>query len=130
MNEGMHADSKGLFESFKVLAASLIAITHTRLDLLSTDVEEDRDRLIAILVLLLIALFCFGLGIVLLAVLIAVAFQDSYQLLILSGLTGIFLLAGAAIIGFMLQRRKAKPRLFAASLAELAKDVQQLRQRP
>lgn len=130
MSEDMHAGSKGLFESFKVLIAQVLAITHTRLDLLSTDMEGDRDRLLAILVLLLTALFCFGIGIVLLAVLIVVAFQNSSQLLILSGLTGIFLLAGAAAIGFILQRHKARPRLFAASLAELAKDVQQLRQRP
>lgn len=130
MSVNMHTGSRGLFESLKLLTAHLLAITHTRLDLLSTDMEEDRDRLIAILVLLLTALFCFGVGIVLLAVLIVVAFQNNNQLLVLSSLTGIFLLAGVAAIGFIMQQRKGKPRLFAASLTELGKDVEQLRQRP
>lgn len=129
MNEDMQAD-KGLYESLKVLIAHLLAFIHIRLELLSTDMEGDRDRLIAILVLLLTALFCFGIGTVLLAVLIVVAFADGAPLLVLSSLTGIFLLTGAATIGFMSARRKAKPRLFAASLAELAKDVHHLRQRP
>ena len=126
MSEDKQGSSKGLFESLKGLTASLVAIAHTRLDLLSSDIEEDRERLAALLVLMLVALFCFGVGVVLLAILIVVAFWDSYRILALSGLAGIFLASGLAAYGFALHKLRTKPRLFAASLSELSKDRQQL----
>ena len=126
MSEDKQGSSKGLFESLKGLTASLVAIVHTRLDLLSSDIEEDRERLAALLVLMLVALFCFGVGVVLLAILIVVAFWDSYRILALSGLVGIFLASGLAAYGFALHKLRTKPRLFAASLSELSKDRQQL----
>jgi hypothetical protein len=38
----------GLFDSLKVLTATLIAIAHTRLELLSTELEEEWLRLSAL----------------------------------------------------------------------------------
>ena len=49
--------SQGLFESIKALTSTLVAIVHTRLELLSTDLEEDRERLMSLVILSLIALF-------------------------------------------------------------------------
>jgi uncharacterized membrane protein YqjE len=126
MNQETPGEAKGLFESLKGLAASLAAIAHTRLDLLSSDLEEDREQLVSMLVMTLVALFCLGVGMVLLAILVVVAFWDSYRLLVLGGLTGIFLAGGAATWWFALCKLRTKPRLFAASMAELSKDRQQL----
>lgn len=119
----------GLFDSLKGLAASLVAIAHTRLDLLSTDLEEERARLVSVLVMLFVALFCFGVGVVLLAILVAVVFWESHRLLALAGLTGIFLAGGAVAFGCARRTLRTKPRLFAASLAELSKDRQHLMDR-
>jgi len=129
MSEEMPGEGRGLFDSLKGLAATLVALAHTRLDLLATDLEEEREQLVSALVMLLVALFCLGVGVVLLAILIAVVFWDSYRLLALAGLTGIFLAGGAAAFGFARHKLRTKPRLFAASLAELAKDRQQLTHR-
>ena len=126
MSEGTPGASKGLFESLKGLAATLVAIAHTRLNLLSTDMEENRERLLLLLVTIQIALFCLGVGVVLMAILIVVTFWDSNRLLVLGGLAGIFLAGGAAAWGFALHKIRTKPRLFAASLGELSKDWQQL----
>lgn len=120
---------RGLFDSLKGLAASLVAIAHTRLELLSTDLEEERARLVSVLVMLFVALFCLGVGVVLLAILVAVVFWDSHRLLALAGLAGIFLVGGAAALGCARHTLKTKPRLFAASLAELSKDRQHLMDR-
>ncbi|MGV8935451.1 MAG: phage holin family protein, partial [Gallionellaceae bacterium] len=68
--------SLGLLDSLKRLAASLLAISYTRLELLSTELEENRERLVSTLVLLLIALFCLGVGVVLITILLVVAFWD------------------------------------------------------
>ena len=48
----------GLFDSVKALAASLLAIAHTRLELFSTEIEEQRAWLSSMLVWTLVALFC------------------------------------------------------------------------
>lgn len=125
----MPGEGRGLFDSLKGLAATLVALAHTRLDLLSSDLEEEREQLVSVLVMLLVALFSLGIGVLLLAILIAVMFWDSHRLLALAGLTGFFLGGGAAAFGVARHKLRTKPKLFAASLAELAKDRQQLTHR-
>lgn len=116
----------GLFESLKTLSGSLIAIVHTRLELLSNDIAEERAHLTTLLVLGLIALFCLGVGVVLLTILIAVAFWESHRLAALGGLTGFFLVVGAGLVWLAMHKARTRPRLFEASLAELSRDRQQL----
>jgi uncharacterized membrane protein YqjE len=119
-------ESKGLLESLTMFAATLVAIAHTRLDLLSADLEEDREHLLSLLELTLAALFCLGVGVVLATILLVVAFWDTHRLVALSTLTGFFLVAGMAAWAFAKHKARTKPRLFAASLSELSKDRQQL----
>lgn len=126
MAEEFHAATGGLFESLKMLSSSLVGIVHTRLELLSTDIAEERERLVLLLVMGLVALFCLGVGIVLLAILVAVAFWESHRIMALGGLTGIFLAAGAGAGWLALHKARTRPRLFEASLAELSKDRQRL----
>lgn len=126
MSEQAPGEGKGLFDSVKGIAAGLVAIAHTRLDLLSTELEEERERLVSIVVMLFVALFCLGIGVVLLAILVAVVFWDSHRLLALAGLTAVFLAGGAAAYACVWHKLRSKPRLFAASLAELSKDRQHL----
>ena len=126
MTEETHAESGGLFESLKTLAASLVGIVHTRLELLSTDIAEEREHLISLVLLLLVTLFCLGVGVLLLALLVVVAFWESHRLLALASLTGVFLATGAGLAWLIVHKSRTRPRLFAASLAELARDRQQL----
>jgi len=126
MADESHAGAGGLFESLKTLSVSLVGIVHTRLELLSTDVAEEREHLITHLVLVLVALFCLGVGVVLLAILIVVVFWESHRLMALGGLTGLFLAASAGVGWLAIHKIRTKPRLFEASLAELAKDRQHL----
>lgn len=129
MAEESHA-SGGLFDSLRTLSISLVGIVHTRLELLSTDIAEEREHLITLLVLVLLALFCLGVGVVLLAMLVVVAFWDSHRLLALGGVTGVFLIASAGMAWLALHKTRTRPRLFAASLAELSKDRQHLSAEP
>lgn len=126
MPEKTPGGSRGLLESLTTLAATLVAIAHTRLDLLSADLQEDREHLFSLLVLALAALFCLGVGVVLATILLVVAFWDTHRLLVLGSLAGFFLAAGMAAWGFAMYKARTKPRLFSASLAELLKDRQQL----
>ena len=117
---------KGLLASLATLASTLVAIAHTRLDLLSSDLEEERAHLLSLLVLALSALFFLGIGVLLATLLVVVAFWDTYRLPVLAVLAVIFLAAGISAWRIALHKARTKPRLFAASLAELLKDRQQL----
>jgi uncharacterized membrane protein YqjE len=118
--------SKGLLESLASFAATLVAIMHTRLELLSTDLEEDQAHLFSLLVLALTALFFGGVGVVLATVLLVVAFWDTDRLLVLGLLAGFFVAVGVAAGAVAMHKARTKPRPFAASLQELYKDRQQL----
>lgn len=124
------AGGKGLLESLAALTATLVAIVHTRIDLLSSDLEEERAHLLSLLVSALIALFCIGIGVVLATILLVVMFWDTHRLLALAALTGFFLVAGLAAWGYAMHKARTKPKLFAASLSELSKDRQHLVSRP
>lgn len=118
----------GLFASLKNLSATFIAIVHTRLDLLRTDLEEERLRLMSLLLMAFISLFCLCVGVVFFAILIVVALWDTHRILVLGTVAGVFLLSGAILCGLAIRTLKTMPRMFEASLAELSKDQQQLDQ--
>jgi uncharacterized membrane protein YqjE len=117
---------EGLLNSLKNLTVTLIAIIHTRLELLSTDFEEGRERFISLLAIAFIALFSLCFGAVLLTILVVVVFWDTHRLLVLGSLTGLFLIVGAVLGGIVVRRLKSMPRMFEASLAELIKDHQEI----
>lgn len=119
----------GLFDSLKVLTATLIAIAHTRLELLCTELEEERLRLSSLLMWTFAALFCAGLGIVLATLFVVVLLWDTHRLLAL-GITAILFILGAALAWLVVRGKvRANPRLLAASLTELSKDHKELNSR-
>jgi uncharacterized membrane protein YqjE len=124
MPETASVGAKGLFASLTGLTSTLVAIFHTRLELLSTDIEYTQAHFISLLALVLAALFFIGVGVVLATILLVVAFWESDRLLVLGSLTGCFLVAGVAAGAVATHRARNKPRPFAASLAELSKDRQ------
>jgi uncharacterized membrane protein YqjE len=117
---------EGLITSIKSIAVTLLVITRTRLELLSTDLEEGWLQFISLLSMVFVTLFCLCFGMVLLAIFVIVLLWDSHRLLILGTLASIFIITGIAL-GILAKRKlKAMPRLFETSIAELAKDQDQL----
>ena len=119
--------SGGLFNSVKTLLATLLAIAQTRLDILSTKLEEERLRLTSILLWTLVALFCAGVGVIFTTMVFVIALWDNNRLLAVGIPAIIFLLGATTAWLIVLGKVKAKPRLFSASLAELSKDREQLK---
>jgi len=117
---------KGLLASLMALAATLVAMMHTRLELLSTDLEEEREHFFSLLVLALATLFFLGFGMLLSVFLLVVVFWDTHRILVLATLAGLFLLAGIVTWRIALHKTRTKPRFFAATMSELLKDRQQL----
>lgn len=117
----------GLFDSVKGLAASSVAIVRTRLELLSTEVAEEKERFLSLLWLGMAALFFIGLGIIFAALLLTAALWENHRLLVLAILTLLFLGLGLAALSMALKQARSDSRLFSASLAELSKDQDHLR---
>ena len=124
------AESIGLLESLKRLAGTLLAICHTRLELLTNEIEEERLRVGQMLFYGSIALLFFGLAIMLLTVFIVVLFWDSQRLLVLGGLATLFFVVGFVAWSAMRRVAREKSKLFSNSLAELANDRDQLTPEP
>jgi uncharacterized membrane protein YqjE len=116
----------GLYHSVRQLAATLLAMGRTRLELLSTELEEERERLSAMLLWTLVALFCAAWGMALLTMLIMVIFWDTHRLWAI-GILALLFLGGSILAARVVQvKARGKPRLFATSLAELSTDQQQI----
>jgi len=113
-------------ESVKRLASTLVSIVSTRLELLAIELQEERLRLTQMFLFTLSALFCFGMGVLLLTIFIVVLFWDEHRLAVLGGLCVLFFVLGALAAVLSRNKAQSKPKLFSVSLAELAKDREQL----
>ena len=130
MPQGTAVPAKGLLEALGDLAATLVAIVRTRLELLSSDLEEDRDHLLSLTLTSLGAVFFLGVGVVLSALLLVVLFWDTHRILTLGLLAAAFLTLGLVAANQAKRLARTKPRLFASSLSELFKDRQHLVSHP
>jgi len=119
--------SPGFLQSLKTFLGTWVDLLRTRLDLFTTELQEERLRLQELVVLGLAALLCLSFGVLLVTLFVVVIFWESnYRLLVLGGFAVLYLAAGVA--AGMAARRKARnrPKLFSQTLAELAKDYQHL----
>lgn len=122
----MTDDNKGLLASLGQLTSTLLEIAYTRLEILSTDLEEDRLHILSMMGLLLIALFCLVVGVVIAITLLVFVLWQSHRLLALALVASFFIAAGIGIGALAFYQHKRKPKLFATSLSELKKDKARL----
>ncbi|HTT36037.1 MAG TPA: phage holin family protein [Burkholderiales bacterium] len=121
-NAGRPPAGGGLVDSVKALLSTLVGIAHTRLELLSVELQEEVGRVAILLLWGALALFFAFLGVAFLGLVVVIAMWDDHRLLA-SGLVAGFFLLLAILAGTVLSARlSAKPRPFHASLGELAKD--------
>jgi uncharacterized membrane protein YqjE len=120
------AASGGLLDSLRSLARTLLAAVQTRLDILASEIEEEKTRLARIAVLAATAGFCLALTVNLLVFFLVVLFWDTHRLLAIGVLAGIFGLAGAGAAATLRGALAQRPRLLAATLGELQKDREKL----
>jgi uncharacterized membrane protein YqjE len=119
----------GLFKSLTNLLATIIAIAQTRIELVTTELQEEMHRVAQIMVWTLVALLAAGIGLFLSALVIIFIFWDTHRVLASIVVTSAFF-AIAIVAGVVLRSKvRGKPRLLDATLAELAKDREQLASR-
>ncbi len=130
MAEREGAAHGGLLHSIRHFGAALLAAGQTRLEILATEIEEERMRLEQLLLLALAAAFCLGMGLVLVVAFIVIYFWDTHRLLTVGVLALAFLSVAAACATGLYAKLKSRPKPFAVTRGELAKDVHALREPP
>lgn len=122
------AEPGGLLQSVKHLGQSLLGAAQTRLEILATEYDEERLRLEQLLLFALAAVFCLGVAVVLGAAFVVLYFWDTHRLLAV-GILALAFLAIAAALGWVLRAKaKSRPKPFAVTRGELAKDAAMLRE--
>ena len=125
---GGEAGREGLFSALKNLLGTLLAIGKTRAELLVTEVEEEKLRLMSLWAKAFSVAWLFALGIVMAICCIALLFWEQ-RVLVFGIAAGVFVFVGFLVFA-SLRRQLAQPsKMFRASLAELETDVAQLRRR-
>ena len=117
---------ENLLSSIKNLVSTGTSIAQTRLELISVDVQIARSKLIGLLVMIISALFFLFFGLVMLALFIVIYSWESDRMMALGLLTGTFLSIGLIFALLIMQSLCTMPKLFEASIAELAKDREAL----
>ena len=116
----------GLMESAKRMLATLIALVHTRLELFTTEIEEEIQRAASILLWALVALFFGSLTVLMIAFTVIIIFWEDNRVLAAVLVTATFLLM-TLLFGLLARSRlKSKARFMAASIEELKRDRESL----
>lgn len=118
--------AQGLLGSTRAVLVALLEIGQTRLQLASTELEEERLRIAELLLFATAALFFLGIGIVLATLLLVLLFWDGPRVLVLALAAAAFLAIGAGLAAAWRRKAAAKPPLLASTLAELQRDREAL----
>lgn len=111
-----------LVESVAQLAATLLAIIQTRIELATTEVEEESLRYFSYLMLSLAAMFFLGVAIVLGTILLVVLYWENNRISILLILTLLFTVVGVVLGLRVRSQYRQKPKLMTHTMKELTRD--------
>jgi len=123
------APATGLFQSLNNFVATLVGIAHTRLQLLTTELQEEVQQVGQLLLWSFVALFAAMMGLFLAALTVIFVFWDTHRILAALLMTGAFVAISVVAAIVLVRKVNAKPPMLDATLAELAKDRDQLRSR-
>lgn len=117
---------EGLFAALKNTVATLIAIGKTRAELLITELEEEKFRLMSMWSKAIGAAFLLAVGVIMAVFCLALAFWE--QRVAVFGLFALLFIGSGLFLVGSLKRQAAQPsKMFKASLSELEADMAELR---
>ncbi len=100
----------------------MIEILQTRVEIVATEFEEERERIRELVLFGFLALFFVSLGLVLLTLFVVILFWDTHRVYAVGGFALLYLGLGVTAGAVLRRRLQTRPRLFATTLAELSKD--------
>lgn len=109
------------------IAATLVAMAGTRLELAAVEFQEDARRLLGHLAWTLLAVFLAAGALLLAALFVIALFWDTYRLQAVGGMAVLFGAAAAIILMKVRAGMNAEAPLLSSTLAELRNDIDYLR---
>ncbi|MBR0566476.1 phage holin family protein [Azoarcus sp. L1K30] len=116
-----------LADGLRGFLGQALETAQTRVELLAVEVQEEKLRLTGLLFNILLCALLLAFGIVFLLIFLTVLLWEEHRLLALGIATGVCLLAALLTATNAARELRRGSRLFAASLAELARDRAALR---
>jgi len=139
MNESMRSATEesapapgaatGLFRSLTTLVATLLTVAQTRLELLTTELQEEVQRAAGLVVWAFVALLAGMIGLFMGALTIVFIYWDTHRVLAAVLATCAFFFFAGIAVSILMLKINARPRFLDATLTELAKDGESLRNR-
>ena len=114
--------STGFLSSVRMLADSLLATIHDRIELISVELQEEKHRLIQIFVWISAAIFTGMMTVAFASITLVYLFWESARLAVLGGLTLLYAGALTAILIAFRRFLRRQPRAFEATLQEIKID--------
>lgn len=120
----------GVVDTVRSFLASWVAVVKTRVEIISLEIEEQREWLEQLMLMAVAAGFLVSLGLVMLTIFIVVLFWETdARLWVLGGFVLLYLGAGLGLFLALRAKIKSKPKLFSSTAAELGKDYASLQPR-
>ena len=116
----------GLLDSLRQLARSALAMGQTRLEIIGSEIEEQRVLFLRELVRALVAALLLGLGVAFTALFVVLVVPLGYRPLVTGLFAAAFFVASGAAIAALRAARRDRPRSFSATIEELGKDRESL----
>jgi uncharacterized membrane protein YqjE len=118
---------RGLGASLRGLITNTLGLISSHAQLLGVELQQEKERVAELAILGSVALVMFAMVMLLVTFLIIAAFWDSYRLQVVAGLALLYAMCGLAA-GLSIRRKlDAHPNPFAATAAEMEKDIERLR---
>jgi uncharacterized membrane protein YqjE len=113
----------GLFGSLRSALANLIELAHTRLQLLSVEMEARFLNSRQVMLWSVVALFSASFALLMLTLTVLIIFWDTHRLLAASIITVFFAILAVAAALVVRHRVRGRPRLLADTINELKRDA-------
>ncbi len=114
--------ARGLLASLAAIASTLLAMAHTRLALLATDLEEARERFFLFLVLAVACMTALALALATGVGFLVLLAEPEHRAIVLGSLAALFLVLGLAALYALRRQWQRSPRLFDGCLEALGRD--------
>jgi uncharacterized membrane protein YqjE len=120
-------ERSGIVGDVKGLVSTGLRAVRTRLELVAIELKEEKAWAVRFLVIAVAALYLLSFGFLLAIFALVVWTAEENRPLILGAFAGVFLLAGAAGVAYILSASKGRTPLFQETIAVLKGDEEALR---
>ncbi|HET9251532.1 MAG TPA: phage holin family protein [Candidatus Eisenbacteria bacterium] len=117
----------GPLESLRRFVGSLLDLIQVRLEILSTEIAEERFNLFRAILVTLGALLCLQVGVILAVLFFVLSVPENDRPAAIGIAAAVLLLAAAGAALWLHRWLKTRPPMFATTLSELRKDRDRLR---